>query len=84
MARGVQTSLQSAVKRRIKQLCRQRGWTYYRLAMEADHSPRTLNYIAEGKNQNINLNTVKKIANAFGLSITEFFDTAYFRHLPME
>lgn len=84
MAKGVQQNLQEAVVRRIKQLCKQRGWTYYRLAIESDLSPRTVNYIAEGKNKSINLISIKKIADACGMSITDFFDTAYFRNLPQE
>ena len=84
MARGVQAGLQQAVVRRINGLCKQKGWTYYRLAMEAELSPRTINYVATGQNQSINLNTIKKIADACGISITDFFDTAYFRNLPME
>lgn len=84
VARGVQADLQQAVVRRINQLCKQKDWTYYRLAMESELSPRTINYVATGQNQSINLNTIKKIADACGISITEFFDTAYFRNLPME
>lgn len=84
MARGVQNNLQEAVVRRINQLCKQRNWTYYRLAIEAELSPRTINYIVEGKNKSINLNTIKKIADACGISITEFFEATYFRNLPQE
>lgn len=84
MARGVQNNLQEAVVRRIDQLCKNRNWTYYRLAIEAGLSPRTINYVMEGKNKSINLNTIKKMADAFEISITEFFAAAYFQNLPRE
>ena len=84
MAQGIQANLQDAVVRRINQLCRHNGWTYYRLAMESGLTPRTINYIAAGKNHSINLNSIKKIADAFNMSIPDFFDTTYFRNLPQD
>lgn len=56
----------------IKELCQQRGWTYYRLAKEADIPHSSLNTML--RRQHIpSMNNLIKICNGFGLTLSQFF-----------
>lgn len=84
MAKGVLQNLNDAIVRRINGLCKSRDWTYHKLSVEAGLSPQTILYIIHGKRKNISVHTIKKICDAFGITMREFYDTAYFEHLPQE
>ena len=84
MSRGVQKDLNDAIVRRINGLCKTKDWTYHKLSVEAGLSPQTFLYIVDGKRKNISIHTIKKICDAFSLTLSEFYNTAYFNHLPME
>ena len=84
MPKGVQQDVMDATVRRIKGLCRQRKWTNHKLSTEAGISAPTIHDIMNKKQQNISLRSLKSICDAFGISMTEFFDTAYFRNLPID
>lgn len=58
--------------RRISDLIKERGFTHAQVAEAIGTSPKSLpNLIAP--NRNITVNTLRKIANAIGCSITDFF-----------
>lgn len=80
MASGIHTALTY----RVNQLCKERGWSMYRLAMEAGISYNTLKSIMKRNSTNTYLVTVKMIADAFGMDIVTFFDTPEFRGLEQE
>ena len=87
MPRGVQKNLNAAVVRRVESLCRQKGWTYRRLATEAGVSSRTIHEMMKKGTSDkgyISLTTVKKVADAFEMGLADFFATTYFEHLPRE
>lgn len=84
MAKGIQADLAKAVVRRINELCRQRKWSYYKLAGEAGLSTGTLAALIDGSTKKVQLHTVKAICDAFGITLSTFFSAAYFEHLPMD
>ena len=49
----------------IQDLCKERSWTYYRLAKEADIPYSTLN--------NPTIPTLQKLCDAFGITLADFF-----------
>lgn len=84
VARGVQQDLNDAIVRRINNLCKSKDWTYHKLSVEAGLSPQTILYIVSGKRKNTSVHTIKKICDAFSITLKDFYDTAYFEHLPQE
>lgn len=84
IARGIQQDLNDAIIRRINSLCKGKNWTYHKLSVEAGLSPQTILYIIDGKRKNISVHTIKKICDALSITLKDFYDTAYFEHLPMD
>ena len=59
---------------RIKQLCEERGLSYYQLAKRAEIPYSTLNTMILKDNQP-SLPTLKKLCNGFGITLLQFFNT---------
>lgn len=57
----------------IKELCAQRGWSYYQLAKSAGLPYSTLSTLLNGDNLP-SLTTLEKICTGFGISLADFFD----------
>jgi len=57
---------------RIKELCKARSWTYYRLAKESDIAYSTLSTMLRKTNAP-SVPTLEKICNGFGISLADFF-----------
>lgn len=61
------------VTEHIKEICRQRGWSYYKLAKESGISHSSLNYTM--KHQHVpTINTLIKICNGLDITLSQFFD----------
>lgn len=73
-----------AVKNRILQLCNEKGYTIYRLAMESAVPPSSIKNILYGKSKNPGIVTIKMLCDGFGISLNEFFDTDEFKKLEQE
>ncbi len=56
----------------IKDLCRERGWSYYRLAMQAKIPYSTLNNMLHRDNIPT-IPTLQKICDGMGISLSDFF-----------
>ena len=56
----------------IKKLCKQRNWTYYRLAVESGIPHSSLNTMLN-KQKNPSMNNLIKICGAFDITLAEFF-----------
>ena len=64
----------SLVINHIKEICKQRGWTYYRLAKEANIPHSSINTMLN--HQHIpTLNNLIKICNGFNITLAQFFFT---------
>jgi len=60
----------------IEKALRRKGWSKYRLCKEANMAQSTLSDILNGKAKNPNTKTLQKIADALGVSVSDFFDNA--------
>lgn len=57
----------------IKELCAERGWSYYQLAKSAGLPYSTLSTLLNSTNLP-SLTTLEKICSGFGISLADFFD----------
>lgn len=57
---------------KIKQLCEAHNLSINKLALNACITQSTLNSIVQGESKNPKISTLAKIANVFGLSLSEF------------
>lgn len=58
----------------ISRALRAKGWSKYRLCKEAHMAQSTLSTILSGEAKNPNTKTLQKIADALGVSVSDFFD----------
>lgn len=70
-----------SIKKRIEQLCNQKQWSFYRLAKESGFQQSTLESIINEKNMP-SLYTLEKICLAFNITLSDFFDSEFFRYTP--
>ena len=59
---------------RIRQLCKSRNITINKLATLADLKQSIIDNILRGKSKNPKVRTLHKIANVFGMTLSEFLD----------
>lgn len=60
------------VTEHIKEICKQRGWSYYKLAKQSGISHSSLNYMF--KHQHVpTINTLIKICNGLDITLSQFF-----------
>ena len=59
---------------RIRQLCKSRKITINKLATLAGLKPSTVDKIHRGTSKNPKVRTLHKIANVFGMTLSEFLD----------
>ena len=74
----------NAVKNRLLQLLGEKGMSIHKLAMESAVAPSSIKNILYGKSQNPGIVTIKMLCDGFGITLTEFFDTAEFLDLEQE
>lgn len=68
----------TAVAARINELCSKYSITIYRLSKKSGVPHATIQSILDGKSSNPGTETIRKICNGFGISLSEFFDSLYF------
>lgn len=82
---NIQQELNSAVINRVKALCNEKGWTPRRLATQSGLSSKTVHQLLlKTDTQYISLTTIKKIADAFEMDLSVFFDTSEFQYKPQD
>ena len=69
---------------RINYLCKQKGISYYALAVESDVPLTTLLHILDGTTKNPGVFTVFKLCNGFNMTMSEFFKTDEFKDLQTD
>lgn len=74
----------NCVQRRLLQLCTERHITINGLANSSGVHPSTAKSIMNGASKNPGIVTIKKLCDGLDISLTEFFDTDYFRELEQE
>ena len=73
-----------AARKRILELCDERGITPNKLSIISGITQSTLNNIISGRNNSATLSTLKKLCDGLEISIIEFFDTPIFKDLEQE
>ena len=74
----------SAVANRIKQLCKEEGFTINGISVFSAVSQSTVNHIVNGDTKNPGIVTIKKLCDGFGITLGEFFSTPEFDGLEQE
>ncbi len=74
----------AACVNRILELCEERKWTINALANNAGVPPSTIKSIMNGTSRNPGVVTLKKLCDAFEITLDEFFATDEFRNLEQE
>lgn len=77
-------NITDAVKKRFGELCYERGINFCQLASLSGVPYTTVKSIFYGQSNNPGISTVKKLCDGLDMTITEFFDTDYFRELEQE
>lgn len=57
---------------KIEELSKEKGWTLYRLAKEADITLSLIYTLKNSKSKTVTFETMVKIADALGVSLDEF------------
>ena len=73
-----------AVRRRIRDLCAERGITVNKLSTVSGITQSTLNNIVSGRNNSATVATIQKICNGLGITLVDFFQSELFRELEQE
>ena len=77
-------NITEAVKKRFEELCYKKGITFCRLASLSGVPYTTVKSILYNQSKNPGIVTIKKLCDGIDISITEFFDTEYFKNLEQE
>ena len=67
-----------ALAARINELLSEKGMTQYRLAMNSGVTAQNIDHIRRQRNQTNAVNIIYKIAQGFGMTLKEFFDSPLF------
>ena len=73
-----------AVKKRFEELCYERDLNFCKLASLSGIPYTTVKSIFYGQSKNPGIATIKKLCDGLDISITDFFDTDYFKALEQE
>ena len=71
--------IREAVAQRIKDLCKEKSMTMYRLCALSGVPHTTLISIMNGSSKNPGVATIRKLCDAFGVMLAEFFDSELFK-----
>lgn len=75
---------QTAIAERIIQLCEENELTINKLSTIAGIPRSSIKNILYGRSKNPGIITIKKICDALGISLADFFDTDTLRSLEQE
>ena len=75
---------QQAVAMRIRQLCKEKGFTPNGIANFSAIPQATLKSILNGESKNPGIVNIKKLCDGFGITLGEFFGTPEFDALEQE
>lgn len=76
--------LLDAIRRRIRELCDERGITINKLATICGITQSTLNNILTRDNTKPTVSTIKKICDGLDITLVDFFSANYFNNLEQE
>ena len=73
-----------ACRKRILELCKERGITVNKLAILSGVTQSTLNNIISGRNNSVTVSTLKKLCDGLDITIIDFFSAEIFAELEQE
>ena len=73
-----------AVKKIFDELCYEKNLNYCKLASISGVPYTTVKSIFYNKSKNPGIATIKKLCDGLGITVTEFFNTEYFKNLEQE
>ena len=73
-----------AVRQRIIQLCQERNISINKLSGISGVTQSTVNNIVSGRNNSATVSTIKKLCDAFEITLGEFYSTPEFDALEQE
>ena len=73
-----------AVRKRIAELCEEKGISENKLANISGITQSTLNNIMSGRNNSTTISTIQKICDGLEITITDFFDSPIFLGIEQE
>lgn len=65
--------INEAITERIKNLCEEKGWTTNELIRRSGVNQSTISEIMSGRSKYPRIITLKKIAEGFGMTLSDFF-----------
>lgn len=74
-------TISDAISRRIKELCNDRGWSVNELTKRANVKQSTISEFMSGRSKHPRINTISNLANGFGITLSEFFDSKHFKNI---
>ncbi len=77
-------NITEAVKRRLDELCYEKNLNYCKLASISGIPYTTVKSIFYNQSKNPGITTIKKLCDGLDITITDFFDTEYFKKLEQE
>ena len=77
-------NITEAVKQRLDELCYAKGLNYCQLATISGIPYTTVKSIFYNQSRNPGIATIKKLCDGLDITVTDFFDTDYFRNLEQE
>lgn len=77
-------NITEAVKRRLDELCYEKNLNYCKLASISGIPYTTVKSIFYNQSKNPGITTIKKLCDGMDITITDFFDTEYFKNLEQE
>ena len=77
-------NITEAVKKRFEELCYKQGINFCKLASISGVPYTTVKSILYNQSKNPGISTIKKLRDGLDITITEFFDTEYFKNLEQE
>lgn len=77
-------TMQKAVQNRIVELLIEKGWTITELARQSSLSQSTVNYIIKEGVKNPSILSLYQISSAFGITLSQFFNSPYFENIITE
>ena len=80
----VKMNITQAVKKRFEELCFEKDLNFCKLASLSGVPYTTVKSIFYDQSKNPGIATIKKLCDGLDVTITEFFDTEYFRNLEQE
>ncbi|MDD6490150.1 MAG: helix-turn-helix transcriptional regulator [Clostridia bacterium] len=77
-------NISQAVSKRILELCNERNITVNKLSTISAVTQSTVSDIVNNKAKNIGIVTIKKLCDGLEITVSDFFDTDYFRNIEQE